>query len=353
MVRVIVNGAKSGSGARQEKPLSADMAVVNQTAIRQAAAGWLAALPPTLRRMVSESLGQRIGELEEIRLRIERPLLLRLAQTELTIDRENRLCGELSRGYVITQADLEQTLEVLSRGSLYAWEDEFKNGYLTVPGGHRVGFAGRGVLEKGVIRTIREIAGFNYRIGHEIPGCADRLLPYLLKGREVYHTLIVSPPQCGKTTLLRDLVRQISDGEKQLGFAGANVGLVDERSELAGVYHGRPQFKIGLRTDVLDACPKAQGIMMLIRSMSPQVVATDEIGRPEDVEAILAAQSSGVSVITTLHGRDVDEIWDRPYLQDLGKLRIFQRIVVLSRRKGAGTIEAVYDGKTLAVLNKG
>jgi stage III sporulation protein AA len=158
--------------------------------------------------------------------------------------------------------------------------------------------------------------------------------------------LIVSPPLAGKTTLLRDFVRQLSDGIPTLGFKGVNVGLVDERSEVAGTYLGYPQFDIGIRTDVLDGCPKAQGVMMLIRSMSPQVVATDEIGRPEDMEALQEALQAGVVVFTTIHGESYEEIKTRPFFKEVDSWRLFERIVILSRRLGVGTVEGIYEGRT-------
>ncbi len=348
MVRLIINKDKllkgSKSASQEKLGQKSEVKVLKE---RKMTLGWLSALSPGLRQKLCESSGSRLAEFEEIRLRIGRPLILRLGQTELTIDNDNRLSSELKKGYIISKAELERNLEILSQGSLYAWEDEFKNGYLTIPGGHRVGFVGRGVLDKGVIRTIRDISGFNYRISREVPGCADEVLPYVIENQHVFHTLIISPPQCGKTTLLRDMVCQISDGIEKMGFGGVNVGLVDERSELAGIYEGQPQFHIGLRTDVLDACPKAQGMIMLIRSMSPRVVATDEIGKPEDVEAVYEALQTGVSVLTTIHGSNLEEIKKRPFLRKLLNWQFFERIVLLSRRDGPGTIEAVYDGKTL------
>lgn len=308
---------------------------------------WLQALTPHLRTMLEESLGPYLAEIEEIRLRIGRPLLVRFGPKEMTVNSERKLTSQLTTGYVITRSDLERNITILSQSSLYAWEDEFKNGYLTIPGGHRVGIVGRGVLDRGIIKTLKDISGLNYRIGRQVLGCADEVMPYVIRGREVLHTLIVSPPQCGKTTLLRDMVRQLSDGVTSLDFGGVNVGLVDERSEIAGMFQGEPQFLIGMRTDVLDACPKAQGMIMMIRSMSPRVIATDEIGRGEDVEALYQSLQAGVSVITTVHGASFTEIRKRPVLKELLNGKFFDRVVVLSRRRGAGTLETVYDGRTL------
>lgn len=308
---------------------------------------WLDAFIPNIRLIIEKGFALELAEIEEIRLRVNRPLLIRIGQNEFTVNREGTKTAKLDEGYIVTTLDLEQTIQVLSQNSLYAWEDEFRNGYITIPGGHRIGLVGRGVLDKGQIKTIKEISGLNYRIGKEILGCADPIIPYIIQENRVLQTLIISPPQCGKTTLLRDIVRQLSDGIKRFKFAGVNVGLVDERSEIAGTFLGQPQFKIGLRTDVLDACPKAQGMIMLIRSMSPAVIATDEIGRMEDVNALYQALQAGVSVITTVHGYGFQEIQERPVIQELIQGKYFDRFIVLSRKWGVGTIEAIYNGKNL------
>lgn len=308
---------------------------------------WLDFLIPPLRVMLEKCLNSHARDIEEIRLRVNRPIILRIGPHEYTVNKKHQLSDSLFQGYVITSEEIERTMQVLSQCSLYAWEDELKNGYITIPGGHRVGIVGKGVLDKGRIKTLKDVSGINYRIGKEVLGCADELMPLLIKNNKVLHTLIISPPQCGKTTLLRDIIRQISDGIESLNFQGVNVGLVDERSEIAGIFQGQPQFDMGLRTDVLDACPKAQGMMMMIRSMSPVVLATDEIGMKEDVQALHHSLQAGVSVITTVHGEDYQEIQERPVLKELINLKFFNRLVTLSRKRGVGTLEAIWDGKTL------
>lgn len=307
---------------------------------------WFQALTSHLQELVLEGIQPFINEIEEIRLRIKRPIVFRTGSQEMTVTSHGKLTSQIREGYSITREDIDRSIQLLSQSSLYAWEDEFKNGYITIPGGHRIGFVGRVVLDKGCIKTLKDISGINYRIGRQILGCADDIMSYLIHKDHVHHTLIISPPQCGKTTLIRDIVKQLSDGIPDLGFTGVNVGLVDERSEIAGVYQGEPQFQIGLRTDILDACPKAQGMMILIRSMSPRVIATDEIGKNEDIEALYHALQAGVTVVTTVHGNSVEEIRERPSLKELVNWRFFERIIILSRRKGVGTVEAILNGKT-------
>lgn len=343
MTKIVLNQRKSEVAVGSRKGISGDNSHPT----------WLQAMVPSLKILIQEAFQSYLDGVEEIRLRINRPIIFQIGQRELTLDREGRVTSQLNEGIIISREDLERTIRLLSQNSIYAWEDEFRSGYITIPGGHRIGFVGRGVLDKGILKTLKDISGVNYRIGRQVLGCAQDIIPYLLgENKRILHTLIISPPQCGKTTLLRDIIRQISDGIDNLGLSGVNVGLVDERSEIAGMFQGCPQFKIGLRTDVLDACPKAQGMMMLIRSMSPAVIATDEIGKEEDVEALNHALQAGVSVITTVHGSSMEDLQKRPTLKNLLGWHFFDRLIVLSRRKGAGSLEGIFDGTTLERIDK-
>ncbi|NLK52691.1 MAG: stage III sporulation protein AA [Syntrophomonadaceae bacterium] len=305
-------------------------------------------LTPRVRRLMETIPAEELVELEEIRMRLGRILLLRIGTKELGVTLDGRLTTRLEEGVEMTTEDLHKTLQIVSQSSIYALEEEFRNGFLTLPGGHRVGLVGQTVLEKGRIKTLKYISGLNFRIGRQVLGAADRIMAYLInpQNRSVYHTLLISPPKAGKTTLLRDIIRQLSNGIPELGFPGVNVGLVDERSEIAGCYAGVSQKEIGLRTDVLDRCPKAKGMIMLLRSMSPQVVATDEIGRREDAEAIEDLLNAGVTVITTVHGVSLVDLRMRPVIRDLITQKIFERFVLLSYARGPGTIEAIIDGRT-------
>lgn len=304
--------------------------------------------PLKIKKLLSELPPGISKEIEEIRLRSNRPLLLVTSERHFTITPHGRVTETLQSGYVMTLNDIEKVLHKVSQSSIYAWEEEFRRGYITISGGHRIGLTGKVILDKGLVKSMKEISGLNFRIARELKGVADKVLPYLIeKDKRVKHTLIVSPPQCGKTTLLRDIIRQLSTGIPIFNFTGVNVGLVDERSELAGTYGGIPQFDIGLRTDVLDGCPKAQGMIMLIRSMSPQVIATDEIGTLEDIRAMEEVLNAGISLITTVHGKDIKEIKQRPNLRGVIEQGYFQRIVILSRSLGVGTIENIVDGDNL------
>jgi len=255
-------------------------------------------------------------------------------------------------GYVVTDKDLMRAVQLISGSSIYAFEEEIKNGFITIKGGHRVGISGKVTTDRGRVKTIKHITSLNIRIAREITGAADRVMPYLINPvtKKFHHTLIISPPRCGKTTLIRDVIRQVSKGIPALDFKGCTVGVVDERSEIAGCYYGVPQKDVGFRTDVLDACPKAEGMMMMIRAMGPQVIATDEIGREQDAAALEEALNAGITVLTTAHGKDWEEIAQRPVLRYIIEQGIFERMVTLGRSKGAGTVEDIIDvssGKSL------
>jgi len=294
-------------------------------------------LPPGLRRSIALIPKAELDKVHEIRLRTFRPVVLMAGEDEI----------QPNPPYVFTDDDALMTLQLIACGSLYAFEDDLRQGYITIRGGHRVGLAGRVVLSNGRVETLKDISGFCIRIAHEILGAADRVMKYLIKPpRRLYHTLIVSPPRCGKTTLLRDIARQASCGIPSLDFPGVRVGIVDERSEIAACYKGIPQATCGVRTDVLDACPKADGMIMLIRSMSPDVVITDEIGREEDAIAIREVMCAGVSLIATAHGGSWEEGAKRPALRCLFDGNMFERAIILSQSHGPGTVEAIVDVAT-------
>ena len=205
------------------------------------------------------------------------------------------------------------------------------------------------MLGKEGIISFRHITSFNIRIAREILNVANKVLPFIIENGQVLHTLILSPPQMGKTTLLRDICRQLSNGFP--GFGGVKIGIVDERSEIAGCFQGIPQNDVGVRTDILDGCPKAIGIIMMIRSMSPNVIITDEIGKPEDVMAIEDALNAGIKIITSAHSSGLDDARRRPILKSLIDKNIFQRILVLGNSLGTGTLERVYDGIDWSILD--
>ena len=280
-------------------------------------------------------------ELQEIRLRVQAPVLLIYDNREYFLSRSGRMDRKRDSAYIVSKEEMCETLEYVGGYSLYAFEEEMKQGYITIAGGHRVGIAGKVILDGGRVRSMKNISFINIRLSHQKKGCADRVLPYLWRGKSICHTLIISPPGCGKTTLLRDIIRQLSDGNAER--TGMQVGVVDERSEIGACYLGVPQNDLGIRTDILDCCPKAEGMMMLIRSMAPDVIAVDEIGLSEDIAAIRYAIGCGCRLIATVHGGSMDEIRQKPLLGDLVRQRTFERYIMLGDAHGRGTVEEIYD----------
>ena len=293
----------------------------------------LGILAKSVRKIIQEDTGGLDG-VQEIRLRTGQPV---------RIVRRNRekILPSAVNPHIITKEEVRETMDYISHFSLYAYENELRQGFLTVEGGHRVGVAGKVIMENEKVKNIQYISSVNIRISHEVIGCADSLLPYITRNKQVCHTLIISPPGCGKTTLIRDLIRQISDGNQYV--KGCSVGVVDERSELGGCYLGIAQNHLGSRTDILDCCPKAEGMIMLIRSMAPQVIAVDEIGTSEDIHAVEYAMQCGCKLIASVHGLDMDEAKKKPVLGELIRRRMFERYVVLGNGEHPGEIRGIYD----------
>lgn len=296
-------------------------------------------LPKNIAHQISKIPPKQKEEIEEIRIRINRPIEMTMKGAPLFLS------------YITQPEDAVQLLNKISQYSIYTLEEELKRGYITISGGHRIGLAGKVILEDSKVKAIRDIASFNIRIAKEKIGIAERLTPYLFRGSWL-HTMIVGPPQTGKTTLLRDIARIISSGSMEKGISACKVGIVDERSEIAGCVNGIPQMSFGHRLDVLDACPKAEGMMMMIRSMSPDVLIVDEIGRREDAEAIQEAVHAGIKLMMTTHGATMEEIKNRPTLKGLIEQKIFQRFIILSRNNGPGTVTHILDENQNEIFQK-
>lgn len=250
---------------------------------------------------------------------------------------------ETVSSYVVKKEDLAYVIQKISNYSIYAFEEELKQGYITVQGGHRVGICGACVLEENKIKTIKDIGSINIRISKDIEGCSRSILKYIVNKDKLYNTIIISPPKCGKTTLIRDIGRNISNGIKEQQVRGRNVCIIDERSEIAACYKGVPQMNVGLRTDVLDNCPKSYGIMMAIRSMAPEVVICDEIGTYEDMKNIVMALNCGVGIIATIHGNDIEDLFKRPVFKEVVENKVFQRAIVLNNEISVGNVRYIYD----------
>ena len=310
---------------------------------------------PVLAQELADILGKiDMGDpeqLEEIRLRADKPLIMQNYRNEWFVRADGTLCNTSDKAVIVKQKNISRTLELMSENSIYAFQEEIKNGYLTLRGGHRIGIAGRVVYDGKSIKNIKDISGLNIRLSKQVIGCAGKIMRYIIKGKsDIYNTLLISPPQCGKTTLLRDIARYLSDGIPGRDFKGIKVGIVDERSEIAACFRGLPQNNVGIRTDVLDGCLKSVGMTMMIRSMSPNVLITDEIGCEGDRDAILGALNAGVKIITSAHGYNISELKSRREVLKLLEDKVFDRYIVLGNSKGPGTLVEVIDGTTMKTV---
>lgn len=267
--------------------------------------------------------------LEEIRIRINKPIILKFNKREQIIK------------YFVNQEEILRILQSVCENSIYSYQHQIAEGFVTVKGGHRVGISGSCVVENGKVININYINSLNFRVARQIFNISKNALKYILNIKEntIFNTLIVSKPGCGKTTLIKDITRQISDGTDD--FKGLKVGVVDERGEIAALYRGVPQNDIGLRTDVIDNVSKNDGMKMLIRSMSPEVIIADEIGNINDIEAINYAVCSGTKGIFTAHGQVLEDLYINKTLNELMNQNIFEVIIFLNTKE-KGEIREVF-----------
>ena len=256
-------------------------------------------------------------DIEEIRIRTDKPITIR-------INDSNRILK-----HKVTQEEILRIFEKICENSIYSYRNQICEGFITVKGGHRIGITGQVVMEENKVININYISSLNFRIARQKLECSNEALNNIINLEEstIYNTLIVSPPGCGKTTMLRDIIRKLSNGIKECNFKGKTIGLVDERGEIAAMYKGIPQNNVGVRTDVINNISKDKGMRMLIRSMAPEIITCDEIGSREDVQAINYAICSGVKGIFTAHGGSLEEVNLNPELADLLKKNIFEKII--------------------------
>lgn len=266
----------------------------------------------------------------EIRMSLGKPLSIHYRDGCFYLGAKTQLTKLPSSAIKVTREHIDEAIEIAAASSVYSVSDEIKNGFITIKGGHRIGITGSAVVKDGKISFIKDISSLNYRLASEVIGAADKVMPLIENSGRIKNTLIISPPGAGKTTMLRDITRQLS-------YRNYRVSVVDERHEIAAMYEGVSAFDLGFFTDVIEGADKSCGMLMVLRSMNPDVIVTDEIGTRQDIEAIERVTNSGAAVIASIHGRDIDMIKKRSDL--CGMLKFFDLVITLGKEKGAGRVK--------------
>lgn len=291
---------------------------------------WTRVLLPLLPQQAAEALKKcPLEQVQEVRLRLRQPM-------EVVMGGESRLFYAPNGRGMLLEKEVQPLLSAFCGKAVYAWEKELKEGFVTLPQGCRVGVSGRIGGRDGLLSPI---TGFCIRIGRSVKGCALPILPKLLKDGELLSTLLFSPPGGGKTTLLRDIIRLISQGDG--GAVGQRVSLVDERYEISGAPVGEEGYDLGPRTDVLGGAPKGEGLLRMLSTMGPQVLAADELNFLEDAEGVLEARRRGVRVLCSAHGESLQGLTKRRGMETLWTERVFARFVLVEK---AGKSLRVFDG---------
>ena len=278
--------------------------------------------PNNLYNYISMTINNNVNiikTIQEIRIRVGKPIILKFRNYDIVLK------------YIVTSEEILEVLERLCENSIYAYKSQICQGFLTIMGGHRIGLTGTVVIENGKIINVKYISSLNFRIAREVLNCSAGILKQKIdiENQTIYNTLIVSPPGKGKTTMLRDIVRQISNGVDAYKFRGMTIGLIDERGEIAATYKGVSQNDVGIRTDIIGNIDKQTGIEMLIRTMAPEVIACDEIGTIQDVQAIKKCIVSGVKGIFTMHGKNLEDIRKNVGIDELIENKQIEKIIFI------------------------
>ncbi len=289
-------------------------------------------MPEHLKRMLTRTFSIVGDSVQEIRIRNKLPLIIGTQNGSFAVLSDGKISPAVGGAYIVEATDIQRIFRAICENSIYAFSEDIRQGFVTIRGGHRVGITGRASVYDGRIETFREISSISIRIAKEIIGAANDIVDKVLMPDRILNTLIVAPPMGGKTTVLRDLARQISD-------RGIKTAIVDERGEIASIFRGVPQNNVGVQTDVIENVPKAEGAVMLLRTMSPQLIITDEIATKEDCDALMKCFGTGVSVVASAHGTSAKEVVNRKVLKPLFDGMGFEQIIVLSKEgRGLNTL---------------
>ena len=290
--------------------------------------------PQKLRQRIEESV--TFKNLTEIRLRADLPVLIETTQENYFLKKEEaaekrRAIAKEEDNWILSPEQLKLIFEKISQYSVFAYTEEIGEGFITLKGGHRAGLCGKYYYRGEEKPQIKHISSINLRVAREVIGCAECIVPKLFEGNTFCHTLLISPPGCGKTTYLRDIIRLLSDGTDTI--TGKNVAVVDERSEIGNRTREGIGFYLGNRTDLMDHCPKAAGMLMMLRTMTPEILAADEIGGEKDIKAMAYVRNCGCRLLMTVHGNSMQDIFARPVLGEYLKKYPFERYVFLSKKE--------------------
>ncbi|NMA66212.1 MAG: stage III sporulation protein AA [Clostridiaceae bacterium] len=309
-------------------------------------------LPERIRHAVEKIDDRYIRELEELRIRAGLPLMGVFSGYDCFIGPDGQLSDKTGHALIVSPEEVTNLFYLLCEHSVYAYQEDINRGFITIKGGHRAGICGTIVYQDEKIIGVRDISSINIRLARQLKGCADSIFNCIIRNsHDIYNTLILSPPRCGKTTLLRDLARSISQGGRD--FKGLRTAVIDERSEIAAIYKGIPQNDLGPRTDILNGCRKKDGIEIALRGMSPHVIIVDELGHQEDAEAVKMAWNAGVRIIATVHAFSLEDYKRRFGVDQLAFRNGFERIILLGINNGKRWIRVMdSDGNELDFLDK-
>jgi len=299
---------------------------------------------------VLESINQKdLNEIEEIRIRAEKSVVVHKSFGGKFLCLDGTLSCKNTQCLCLSFDEIDDLIAAFCQQSVFAHDKELKQGFLTIKGGFRIGISGKGIYKNDALYSLRDFSGINIRIPRELIGISKKLIPYIFYDGVFLNTLIVSPPNLGKTTLLRDITRCIGDGDSVKRIKSV---IIDERSEIACINRGKPIYNVGEWTDVVDGIEKSVGIFMALRSLSPEVVITDEIGQKKDLDAVFELVNSGVKMIASTHAYSIEDIKNRCFFKKLLDERVVKRFVFLSDSLGKGTVKAIYDENLKQILNR-